>query len=578
MNLIIIHKNKSPGDSSRGDLLRFALAHEPIAGVVLDGLRKDLYRNNNGSFLRYRTKCRPTKIIFAIPQEWKIVPEPLRNQDGTLSQTSFHNRNDIISYTNDIQIPPDIIHRAERKGNPESWLIISNGRFATWINNELLGNLLSEVRADIIAVNAEPELIGQREKMRITTEGNIAGFRRLYSDTAELTPIHNDWPHHLFVKARAFKKILTDDVLPESFSALINKCRSNELILRAVNVGGNVLDLETENGLLEFCKTVLATTKKSDIRIRDLNKISKDSRFFGKVLFGKDVQVGPNVTIVGPTIISDNVYIEQGAVINSSIIGPKIHIPQNQVVNNTILKETPSNLENLIPYNIGSPGNDTLSMMSTDTTYRHWPWFSYARCFKRIADCLLAVSILILFAPLIPFIAAAIKLSSPGPVFFRDKRQGLHGREFNCLKFRTMVAGAGKIQEKLRFVSHVDGPQFKMVNDPRISAVGRFLRETYIDEIPQFFNVLLGQMSVVGPRPSPEPENTLCPFWREARLSVRPGITGLWQILRTRIPMKDFQEWIRYDTEYVRNLSFKMDLWICWKTIKKLVEDFMNQF
>ena len=117
-----------------------------------------------------------------------------------------------------------------------------------------------------------------------------------------------------------------------------------------------------------------------------------------------------------------------------------------------------------------------------------------------------------------------------------------------------------------------------MVNEPRISAVGRFLRETYIDEIPQFFNVLFGQMSVVGPRPSPESENTLCPFWREARLSVRPGITGLWQILRTRVPMKDFQEWIRYDTEYVRNLSLKTDLWICWKTIKKLVGDFMNQF
>jgi len=186
--------------------------------------------------------------------------------------------------------------------------------------------------------------------------------------------------------------------------------------------------------------------------------------------------------------------------------------------------------------------------------------------------------VLILFAPILPFIALAIKLTSPGPVFFKDKRQGLRGKEFYCLKFRTMAVGADKIQDKLRIVSRVDGPQFKMADDPRVSAVGKFLRDTYIDEIPQFLNVLLGQMSVVGPRPSPESENTLCPSWRDARLSVRPGITGLWQVCRTRQPMKDFQEWIYYDTRYVRNLSLKTDLWICWRTVKKLGKNFLNQF
>jgi lipopolysaccharide/colanic/teichoic acid biosynthesis glycosyltransferase len=141
-----------------------------------------------------------------------------------------------------------------------------------------------------------------------------------------------------------------------------------------------------------------------------------------------------------------------------------------------------------------------------------------------------------------------------------------------------MKLGADKMQDKLRFVSQVDGPQFKIDDDPRISTVGRFLRETYLDEIPQFINVLLGQMSIVGPRPSPESENTLCPYWRDARLSVRPGITGLWQVCRTRQPMKDFQEWIHYDTEYVRNLSLRLDLWISWKTIKKLFDNFVSQF
>jgi lipopolysaccharide/colanic/teichoic acid biosynthesis glycosyltransferase len=149
---------------------------------------------------------------------------------------------------------------------------------------------------------------------------------------------------------------------------------------------------------------------------------------------------------------------------------------------------------------------------------------------------------------------------------------------FNCIKFRTMRQGADQMQEKLRFVCEVDGPQFKMADDPRITAVGRFLRETYLDEIPQFYNVLCGQMSVVGPRPSPEFENTLCPSWRDARLSVRPGITGLWQVCRTRAAHKDFQEWIHYDTKYVRDLSPGLDLWICWRTFRRMVANFVDQF
>ena len=140
------------------------------------------------------------------------------------------------------------------------------------------------------------------------------------------------------------------------------------------------------------------------------------------------------------------------------------------------------------------------------------------------------------------------------------------------------MIGADQIQDKLRVVNKVDGPQFKLPDDPRISVVGRFLRDTYIDEIPQFFSVLLGQMSIVGPRPSPESENTSCPPWRDARLSVRPGITGLWQVCRTRQAMKDFQEWIHYDVEYVRDLSLKTDLWICWKTAKKMAKNFIDQF
>ena len=456
-----------------------------------------------------------------------------------------------------------------------------------------------------MAVNVEPDLLGKREKMRLTAQGKVAGFRRLYCDSAELFPLYEssrclpvftDWPHHLFVKTSIIDQLLipgaqvpgaqADGVLPQSFSALLDKCLSNSLRSCGINIGGAVLDLGTQDGLLNFCRTVLNSRFSilDSRRVSSIEHQASDSRLVGKVLLGKNVCIGPKTIVVGPTIIGDNVKIEQGAVINSSIIGPKVSVPQNKLVQNCIVKGPRTNWKlltrsaNNSSKQIYYPTFELARKQRTNDTFRTWPRFSYAGSFKRIADCFVAIIVIILFAPIIPFIALATKLTSPGPVFFKHRRQGLYGKTFNCIKFRTMHLGADEMQDKLRFVSRVDGPQFKMTDDPRISAVGRFLRETYLDEIPQFINVLLGQMSVVGPRPSPESENTLCPFWRDARLSVRPGITGLWQIFRTRQPMKDFQEWIHYDTEYVRNMSLKMDLWICWKTTKKLFDNFINQF
>ncbi len=575
MSLIVIHKNKNSATGNNKALLRFALASEPIANVILDGLSKSLCRHSNSiPILRFFAKRSPEEIVCAIPEGWSIG--------------SGVNTLKIIPYTENIPIGFEIVRKTERKATPSSWFVISNGRFATQINSILLQKVLAGVRADVVAVNVVPELLGKQEKLRLTAQGKVAGFRRLYSDSVQFASVSTNWPHHLFVKTNVLDRVLTGRDLSHSFSGLIEKCRSNALTLRAINVGGTILDLETEDGLLNFCGTIISkiinSTPASNKQGQNSNAISRDSRLIGKVLLGKNVRVSPKTIIVGPTIIGNNVKIEQGAVINSSIIGPDVSIPRNQLVQNCIVKgprinwkrltrTKSNNLTQIYQQQFGfkrrQGGNDA---------FRNWPRFSYPGCIKRVADCFFAIIVLILFAPIIPFIALAIKFNSPGPVFFKDKRQGLYGKAFNCIKFRTMTVGAEEIQDKLRFVSQVDGPQFKIADDPRISAVGRFLRETYLDEIPQFINVLLGQMSVVGPRPSPESENTLCPYWRDARLSVRPGITGLWQICRTRQPMKDFQEWIHYDVEYVRNLSLKMDLWISWQTTKKLIWNFISQF
>ncbi len=134
-----------------------------------------------------------------------------------------------------------------------------------------------------------------------------------------------------------------------------------------------------------------------------------------------------------------------------------------------------------------------------------------------------------------------------------------------------MVRNSDILTEELASKNRADGPQVLIEHDPRVTRVGHVLRRLQIDEFPQFWNVLLGQMSIVGPRPSPDNENQFCPAWREIRLSVRPGITGLWQLKRTRARGQDFQEWIKYDIEYVRRASFWLDLSIVLRTAWVLI-------
>ncbi len=559
MNFVIVHKDNFC--TINNSLLHFAISNEPIANLVLNGLCGSLPQRKIPRF----GWSHKSKVVCYIPEEWKTELSAARQK------LMFYKENVPICFT------------AQRETERNKWSVFSNGQFAAKINIELLNKVLADTKADVLAVNADPQLMAYLEKVRLTPQNKVAGFRRCYSDCAEPAPVPTDWPHFIFIKTAILRQILTDNVLPASFSLFLQKCQSTALILRAVNIAGVAFDLNTEEGLLNFCISQLSQTRITTDKNRNSNTISPNSKIIGKVLLGKNVHIGPNAVIIGPAVIGNNVKIEKDVIIHSSIIGQDVCISEKHVVQNRVVTGPQHNMKTVDRYASNfSKQISYLKFNSNDLkrvsgTYRNWSKLSYAGSFKRIADCSAAIIVLILFVPIMPFIALAIKLNSPGPVFFRDKRQGQHSKEFHCIKFRSMTAGAESMQDKLRIISEVDGPQFKIVDDPRISAVGRFLRQTYIDEIPQFFNVLLGQMSVVGPRPSPETENTLCPSWRYARLSVRPGITGLWQICRTRIPGKDFQEWIHYDTEYVKRLSLKMDLWICWQTIKRMVGNLIDQ-
>jgi lipopolysaccharide/colanic/teichoic acid biosynthesis glycosyltransferase len=187
---------------------------------------------------------------------------------------------------------------------------------------------------------------------------------------------------------------------------------------------------------------------------------------------------------------------------------------------------------------------------------------------KRTLDLCGATLGLAVTAPVLAVAAVAIEVDSPGPVLFRQRRVGLRGREFTMVKLRTMVPDAEGLQESLADRNEVDGPMFKIGNDPRITRVGRFLRATRIDEIPQLFNVLRGEMSLVGPRPLAMKEMRYNPAWRDIRLSVKPGATGLWQVDSRR--KNSFQDWISADIRYVEQQSLWLDLQILGGTVREV--------
>src|SRR2546423_6546349 len=199
--------------------------------------------------------------------------------------------------------------------------------------------------------------------------------------------------------------------------------------------------------------------------------------------------------------------------------------------------------------------------------FRTTPEASWQGVMKQMLDFFGALLLLILFAIPLAIIGFLIKLSSPGPILFRQQRSGLNGRPFTIYKFRTMVTNAEQLKHELAAMNEMTGPVFKVSNDPRVTPIGRWLRRFSFDEWPQLYNVLRGEMSLVGPRPLPVDEvkrfNDLA---HRRRLSVKPGLTCLWQI-SGRNQISDFRDWVRLDLEYIDNWSFWLDLKILWLTL-----------
>lgn len=196
---------------------------------------------------------------------------------------------------------------------------------------------------------------------------------------------------------------------------------------------------------------------------------------------------------------------------------------------------------------------------------------SFYEVTKRLIDVVCSFIGIIVLSPLFVIIAIIIKTTSKGPVFFSQKRVGRYGKTFDIYKFRSMVINAEELKEKLEKQNEMSGPMFKMKDDPRITKVGKFIRKTSIDELPQLWNVLKGDMSLVGPRPSLPKEVAQFENWMYKRLDVKPGLTCYWQVSgRNNI---DFEDWMKLDVKYVEERNFWIDIKLIFKTVGVLFGD-----
>ena len=204
-------------------------------------------------------------------------------------------------------------------------------------------------------------------------------------------------------------------------------------------------------------------------------------------------------------------------------------------------------------------------------TFINIPHNSFALAIKKIMDLSISILMIICLSPVLLFISILIKITSKGPIVFKQARVGLRGRQFSLFKFRTMIVNAENLKKNLEAENEMDGPVFKIKDDPRVTKIGKFLRRTGLDELPQLFNVLKGEMSLIGPRPPLPSETIQYKRWQLRRLSVKPGLSCFWQIKPDRNNIK-FEKWMELDLACIDNWSLRLDFIILLKTIKTVFQ------
>ncbi|HUW83332.1 MAG TPA: sugar transferase [Phycisphaerae bacterium] len=427
-----------------------------------------------------------------------------------------------------------------------------------------------------------------QEQVTVGRAGQITDVARRYLTDLAVEPCAPGACQMIAIRASALREVCRNQ-RPSNFSRLRDAAASGGLRSCHLKVAVPTYDLTSDGDIVrlqddmfayhrELLPKALRSAGVDAVVTAESVSIDHSALVRGPAVLGHDVRILAKAIVLGPCTVGDGVIVGRGCVVRNSVLLPGASIPAGARVDSCVVGDSPSsapagrNVNRPRVGNGASNWNDSAPQDGAIPSLKNM----FPRTLKRTADIVLSSIALALLAPAFPLVALAIKLSSRGPVFYVDRRQTMGGRTFGCLKFRTMVVDAKNREEELRTANAVDGLHVDILDDPRITRIGQLLRQTNLDETPQFINVLLGHMSLVGPRPSPDNENRLCPAWREARLSVRPGITGLWQVCRSRYRGdNDFQEWIYYDIEYVRCQSIGLDLRIMCRTLQIVAVGFL---
>lgn len=405
---------------------------------------------------------------------------------------------------------------------------------------------------------------GTRELVETDSEGLVRVIRRYYDSLT--------WPLSSGISCSLVPVaclLLSDGLSLDSLPELRRALASRGVSSRDLPLQKGAVDLSRERGLLALSERSileLERQRRPDDSSTPLHagrdcSIHPTARMLGPVVVQDGAAVEERATVVGPTVIGAGARVGRDALVAQSVIGRGQQVAPGTTVRHRVLLHGRS-------FGPGSKQSEGHEPGSPETAWEpeplelalEKPGRSLYAPVKRAIDVVTAALSLLVLTPLGLALGILVKLSSSGPVFFGHLREGRRGRPFHCWKFRTMVVGADTRQRVLARENELDGPQFKVDHDPRYTRLGRLLSSSTLDELPQLWNVLLGQMSLVGPRPSPFRENQLCVPWRETRLSVRPGLTGLWQVCRHDRHKGDFHQWIYYDMLYVRNVSFTLDV------------------
>jgi len=297
------------------------------------------------------------------------------------------------------------------------------------------------------------------------------------------------------------------------------------------------------------------------------SRVGSGARLIGPLAVGNGSEIGPHA-LVRETIVGAGVRVGAGAKVERSVLVDGVQLDEGVAVQDSVVAWKTFKLGQL------NLVERDLAVRTAALPLREYLGLRLRRglydSLKRAFDVASSALALVASLPVMALAALALKLDSSGPILFTQARCGKGGRQFRMLKFRSMRQDADQLQDELQALNESDGPVFKITDDPRLTRVGRVLRKYSLDELPQLWNVLMGDMSVVGPRPLAEQELRLCPAWRDARSQVKPGLTGLWQVSARE--HNAFSNWIRHDLRYIRNQSLLLDMKIVLRTVTALAK------